>query len=83
LFIYLIFSLFLKNIKLTIFKYLNNKKNIKKIFLDINFKLFIINIFYYKSQKFNKKKILNIRYLYTNIFRFLLFFVILIDLFIN
>jgi uncharacterized protein YfkK (UPF0435 family) len=83
LLIYLAFGLLLQNIKLTIFKYLNNKKNIREIFFDINSKLFIINIFYYKNQKLNKKKVSNIRYIYINISKILLLFIILINLFIN
>jgi hypothetical protein len=55
----------------------------KEIFLNINSRLFIINISYYKDQGFNKKKASNIRYLYISISRLLLLFIILIDLFIN
>jgi hypothetical protein len=83
LLIYLTSGLLLRNIELTIFRYLNNKKDIREIFLNIGSKLFIFNISYYKNQGLNKKKISNIHYLYISISRFLLLFIILIDLFIN
>jgi hypothetical protein len=76
-------GLFLKNTELATLRYFNNKKNIRKIFLDIGSGLFILNISYYKSQGFSEKKTSNIRYLYTSISRLLLLFIILIDLFIN
>jgi hypothetical protein len=79
----LISGLLLQNIELAILRYFNNKKNMRKIFLNIGSGLFIINIFYYKGQGLSKKKASNICYLYTSVFRLLLLFIILVDSFIN
>jgi hypothetical protein len=83
LFIYLTSGLPLRGTELATFKYFNNKKNPREIFLNINSRLFIINISYYKGQGFSEKKASNICYLYTSVSRLLLLFIVLVNLFIN
>jgi len=83
LLIYLTSGLPLKGIELATLRYLNSKKDTREMFFDIGSRLFIINISYYKGQGLSKKKALNICYLYTNISRLLLLFIILVDLFAN
>jgi len=83
LLIYLTFGLPLRDTELATFRYLNNKKDTREIFLDIGSRLFIINISYYKGQGLSKKKASNICYLCISISRLLLLFIVLVNLFIN
>jgi hypothetical protein len=83
LLIYLTSGLFLRKTELVTLRYLNNKKNLREIFLDIESNLFIINISYYKKQGFSKKKASNICYLYSVVSCIFLLYIILVDIFIE
>jgi len=83
LLIYLTTGLSLRGTELVTLKYLNSYKDKRDIFLDINSNLFIVNISYYKGQGLSEKKASNIRYLSTSVLQIFLFYIVLVDPFIQ